>query len=70
MTTRNSEPSPDSEYNGGAAADWEDEFGFDDRQFVVEDLTDGSELPLPPAVTGAPPAPAPAAEPPGEPSAQ
>ncbi|WP_405659733.1 hypothetical protein OG379_05080 [Streptomyces sp. NBC_01166] len=70
MTTRNSEPSPDPQNNGGEGADWEDEFGFDDRQFVVEDLTDGPELPLPPAVTGAPPAPTPAVEPPGEPSAQ
>ncbi|MFB4426880.1 hypothetical protein C5F59_038050 [Streptomyces sp. QL37] len=69
MTTRNSEPSPGPGNNGGEGADWEDEFGFDDRQFVVEDLTDTPE-PLPPAVTGAPPAPAPAAEPPGEPSAQ
>nr|WP_161500191.1 hypothetical protein [Streptomyces sp. QL37] len=45
MTTRNSEPSPGPGNNGGEGADWEDEFGFDDRQFVVEDLTDTPEPP-------------------------
>ncbi|MEQ6026009.1 hypothetical protein SOM70_25910 [Streptomyces salinarius] len=69
MTTRNSEPSPDPENNEDEAANWEDEFGFDDRQFVVEDLADGPDM-LPPAVTGPPPAPAPAHESPEEPSAQ
>ncbi|MGW0823751.1 hypothetical protein [Streptomyces sp. NPDC002845] len=70
MTTQNSEPSPSPENEGGGGADWEDEFGFDERQFVVEDLTDGPEPPLPPAVTGVPPAQAPVVEPPEEPSAQ
>ncbi|MGW1180498.1 hypothetical protein ACWD7Y_00390 [Streptomyces drozdowiczii] len=69
MTTWNSKPSPVPEDNGNEGADWEDEFGFDDRQFVVEDLADGP-APLPPAVTGAPPAPAPSDEPSGEPDAQ
>ncbi|MER6392823.1 hypothetical protein ACFXEL_24575 [Streptomyces sp. NPDC059382] len=50
--------------------DWEDEFGFDDRQFVVEDLADEPDAELPPAVTGAPPTPS--AEPgtQGQPHAQ
>jgi hypothetical protein len=70
MTIRDSEPSSNPENDGSEEADWKDEFGFEDRQFVVEDFTDGPELPLPPAVTGAPPAPAPTTEPPGQPSAQ
>ncbi|MET7657070.1 MULTISPECIES: hypothetical protein [unclassified Streptomyces] len=61
MTTGNSQPphgpGHDGQDGGQEGGDWEDEFGFGDRQFVVEDLTDDPEPPLPPAVTGAPPAP-------------
>ncbi|WP_329139456.1 hypothetical protein [Streptomyces sp. NBC_00670] len=68
MKQRNGEPVPDPQNDEGGGMEWEDEFGFSERQFVVEDPLDGSELPLPPAVTSAPPAPA--AEPPEDPSAQ
>ncbi|WP_328429595.1 hypothetical protein [Streptomyces sp. NBC_00443] len=55
---------------GSASEDWEDEFGFDDRHFVVEDLIDEPDRELPPAVTSAPPAQPPDADAQGQPRAQ
>ncbi|WP_369269328.1 hypothetical protein AB5J55_04085 [Streptomyces sp. R11] len=62
-------PGPDGA-GGSGSEDWEDEFGLDDRHFVVEDLIDEPDLDLPPAVTSAPPAqpPDPGAQ--GQPRAQ
>ncbi|WP_406207782.1 hypothetical protein OG331_43615 [Streptomyces sp. NBC_01017] len=62
-------PGPDGT-GGSGSDDWEDEFGFDDRHFVVEDLIDEPDLELPPAVTSAPPAQPPDAGAQGQPRAQ
>lgn len=48
MKQRNGEPVPDPQNDEGGGMEWEDEFGFSERQFVVEDPLDGSELPCRP----------------------
>ncbi|MFJ8078532.1 hypothetical protein ACIQ7Q_32540 [Streptomyces sp. NPDC096176] len=70
MATENSRPPHGTGNDGQGGSDWEDEFGLDDRQFVVEDLTDEPAPELPPAVTGAPPALPPEPGTQGQPRAQ